>query len=95
VSPRDVPTVRACLVRRLRLACRAGPPERPGRRTLPVWAGLPQRERGPRRGRSAGPVFGSARKSPVTMGSWIELAAFLVAWILLQYWILPKLGIGT
>jgi hypothetical protein len=29
------------------------------------------------------------------MGSWIELAAFLVAWILLQYWILPKLGIGT
>ena len=29
------------------------------------------------------------------MDSWIELAALLVGWILLQYWILPRLGIGT
>ena len=29
------------------------------------------------------------------MNSWIELAALFVGWILLQYWILPRLGIGT
>lgn len=29
------------------------------------------------------------------MDSWIELAALLAVWILLQYWLLPRLGIGT
>lgn len=29
------------------------------------------------------------------MDSWIELVALLAVWILLQYWLLPRLGIGT
>lgn len=29
------------------------------------------------------------------MDSWIELAALIVGWILLQRWVLPRLGVGT
>lgn len=29
------------------------------------------------------------------MGTWLALAAFIVAWIALQRWVLPKLGVPT
>lgn len=29
------------------------------------------------------------------MNDWLPLAGFIALWVLLQTWILPKLGVGT